>query len=253
MIAYRLGLALLLSLVCASPVLAQTGESNRNADRSEAEHAARKACMVGNFAKGVDLLADLFLATGDPVYIYNQGRCFQQNHQWQEAIDRFSEYLRKARTITQAERLEAESHIAECEARLPKPVAAPSEPAPQPVAVVPVAAPPAPAPVPAPVLEDRGFGLRVAGIVVGAAGLAGIGTGIFCSAKTYDLRDDPSQLDGYKTAGIVAYAVGGVALATGVALYVVGHSRKGDPARSVMALVPAIGPQQTSLVLSGTF
>jgi hypothetical protein len=248
----RLCLALAISLICASPVLAQTGSSGKVAERSEAEHVARKACMVGNFAKGVDILADLFLATGDAVYIYNQGRCFQQNHQWQEASDRFAEYLRKAKGISEAERAEAQSHITECEEHLSKAVAAPSEPAPQPVVMVPVTSPPPPAPAPAPT-EDRGFGLRVAGIVVGAAGLAGIGTGIFCSAKTYDLRDDASQLDSYKTAGTVAYAAGGVALATGIVLYLIGHSKKGDAAPSVIALVPAVGPEQTSLLLSGTF
>jgi hypothetical protein len=224
----------------------------KDADRIETEHAARKACMIGNFARGVDILADLFIATGDPVYIYNQGRCFEQNHQWQEASDRFAEYLRKAKTISETERSEAQSHIAECEEHIAKPVAAPSEPAPQPVVVTPAASPPAPVP-PQKSVEDRGFGLRVAGIVVGAVGLAGIGTGIFCSAKSYDLRDDASQLDNYKTAGIVAYGVGALGLATGVSLYLIGHGRRGDVAPSRVALIPALGPEQTALLLSGTF
>jgi hypothetical protein len=248
----QLCLALAVSLICASPVLAQTGSGSKLAERPELEHAARKACMVGNFAKGVDILADLFLASGDAVYIYNQGRCFQQNHQWQEAIDRFAEYLRKAKSISEAERSEAQAHIAECEERLSKAVAAPSEPAPQPVVTVPVTSPPPPAPAPAHV-EDRGVGLRVAGIVVGAVGLAGIGTGIFCSAKTYDLRDDASRLDRYKTVGTVAYATGGVGLATGIVFYLIGYSRKGDAVPSVIALVPSIGPEQTAVVLNGTF
>ncbi len=245
-------LAFVLSLVCASPAFAQTGSTGRSFDRGEADRAAHKACMVGNFAKGVDILADLFLATGDAVYIYNQGRCFQQNHQWQEAIDRFAEYLRKAKTISETERAEAQSHIAECQAHLPAAPASPPDPPAQPVAAAPISTPLAPAPS-APSSEDRGSGLRVAGVVVGAVGLAGIGAGIFCSAKTYDVRDDSSRLDSYKTAGIVSYAVGGVGLASGIAMYLIGHARKGDAASSGVALLPSVGPHQTTLFLSGTF
>ena len=38
-----------------------------------AEKAAKKACAVGDFQKGVDILADLFVETDDPGWIYNQG------------------------------------------------------------------------------------------------------------------------------------------------------------------------------------
>ena len=51
--------------------------------------------MLGDSKKGVEILADLYLNTNDPNYIYNQGRCFEQNGENEKAILRFQEYQRK--------------------------------------------------------------------------------------------------------------------------------------------------------------
>jgi hypothetical protein len=64
------------------------------------EMQAKKTCASGDFRKGVDLLADLYIRSDDATYVYNQGRCYEQNHQWKGAIDRFREYLRKAGDVT---------------------------------------------------------------------------------------------------------------------------------------------------------
>lgn len=69
------------------------------AGRAAQERAARKACLLGDFEKGTETLADLYLDTKDPTHIYNQGRCYEQNGQNAQAILRFREYLRKATNL----------------------------------------------------------------------------------------------------------------------------------------------------------
>jgi tetratricopeptide (TPR) repeat protein len=77
--------------------------------------AARTACLAGDYAKGVALLSELFVATEDPGFIYNQGRCFEQNHRYEDAIARFQEYLRVAKRLSKSEKFEAQKHISSCQ------------------------------------------------------------------------------------------------------------------------------------------
>jgi hypothetical protein len=83
---------------------------------------AKTACMAGEVQKGIRLLAELYTASNNPLWIFNQGRCYQQNAQPALALSRFKEFLRKS---TEAEDVrEAQKHIAELEAELQR-----SEPA----------------------------------------------------------------------------------------------------------------------------
>lgn len=109
------------------------------------ERDAKTACLSGDYAKGVGILAKLYVETDNPTYIYNQGRCFEQNMQYESAISRFKEYLRKA-TDNSAEAADAEKHITECEAELAKK----SAPMAQPAAVPPPTTSPLPPAAPAP-------------------------------------------------------------------------------------------------------
>ncbi len=63
---------------------------------------------------GRDEAPDLFVKTEDPVFIFNQGRCFEQNGHFEEAINRFLEYLRKAKKASGQDRADTERHIADC-------------------------------------------------------------------------------------------------------------------------------------------
>jgi hypothetical protein len=56
-----------------------------------------------------------FLRKLDFDYIYNQARCFEQNHRYDDAISRFREYLKKAPNLSEADRADAENHIADCQ------------------------------------------------------------------------------------------------------------------------------------------
>src|SRR5664279_3083382 len=131
-------LSLCLVMVClAGPAFADKPQS-----RAAKEKAAKKACATGDFAKGVDILADLYVDTNDFLWVYNQGRCYQQNNRWEQAISRFREYLRRAKDISESDRADTERQIADCEESMgktsavaPPPVAATSTvPAAQPEA-----------------------------------------------------------------------------------------------------------------------
>jgi tetratricopeptide (TPR) repeat protein len=79
------------------------------------ERAARKACLSGDYVKGVSILADLFVDTNNPNYLFNQARCYEQNLRFVEAAERFKEYLRKAPNLGDKEKTDVEKHIADCE------------------------------------------------------------------------------------------------------------------------------------------
>lgn len=92
--------------------------SARAANKDAEARAAKRACLTGDPAKGVELLTDLFIESNDPTYIFNQGRCYEQNNRYKDAIGRFREYLRKAKDASEADRADAEKHIADCRALL---------------------------------------------------------------------------------------------------------------------------------------
>lgn len=83
---------------------------------------ARKACLTGDVQQGIRVLADLYLATDDPIWIFNQGRCYQQNNQPSNALARFKEFLRKSRGGPDDDDVkDANKYIREIEAELQQP------------------------------------------------------------------------------------------------------------------------------------
>jgi len=107
--------------LCFIPIalLLLTAEPSLAAGKQAQERAARKACLSGDYNKGVTILAELFVDTKDPTFIFNQGRCFEQNSMYKEAISRFEEYLRiPGGHLDAADRAETEKHIGDCKARL---------------------------------------------------------------------------------------------------------------------------------------
>ncbi|MBN2573532.1 MAG: hypothetical protein JXP73_03115 [Deltaproteobacteria bacterium] len=233
------------------------------------DRAAKKACASGDFRKGVDILADLYVRTDDPTYIYNQGRCYEQNHQWVNAIDRFREYLRKTEDLPADVSADVEKHIAECkhlwEEENPKPAPQP-EPPPPAVAPAPAAPPPAvvvalPQPLPPAPVASPGSLLRTTGVVIGSVGLAALAAGVGLNLKANSLADTANQSynpdaelshKSYKTGAIVSYGIGGAALLTGATLYLVGRWQGKSASRGV-ALVPTWRPDEIGLALSGEF
>src|SRR5256885_4915928 len=92
----------------AGPVLAQTGA---RADKRELQ--ARKEFAAGNYQRAVDLFAQLFAESGDPVFLRNIGRCYQKLGRPAEALESFRYYLERAPRLEPGERKEVEGFIAE--------------------------------------------------------------------------------------------------------------------------------------------
>ncbi len=105
-------------------------------DRDTRAKAAKKACLLGDVDKGAEILADLYVETNDPTFVYNQGRCFEQNGKNDQALLRFKEYERKAQGLSQDDREALRKKIEGLEATQ----------RPSPAPVVPVAPPPVVAP-----------------------------------------------------------------------------------------------------------
>jgi len=243
------------------------------------ERAARKACLTGDFAKGVEILADLFLKTNDFVYIFNQGRCFEQNHRYEDAIARFREFLVKDSAASKEERADAEKHIAACESYLakaqPEKVAASASATPTPPETLPVppavAVPIPPQPMP-PVRvatagstnSDRGIGWRTGGVITTSMGAAALIAGVLLNLKVNSMTTDlekpnnynqstNSTRETYKTMGWIAYGVGGIAIATGAALYIVGLSQGSSSGDATVSLLPTLAPGVASITMTGAF
>jgi hypothetical protein len=223
-------------------------EAKEGAAGKEArERAAKKACLNDDPAKGVEILTDLYVDTNDPTYIFNQGRCYEQNNRCEEAIVRFREYLRKTAGGSESDRGDVQKHIEDCEVLLAKRGAATAGPqaaaGAEPASVV---APPAIQPRPGPsgdatpaavvAAEPRGgsspgAGLRAAGVatmvVGGAALIAGGGLNLKHNSMIHDLKGDYSgdsadSAQTYKTLSMVGYGVGAACLVGGAALYWLG-------------------------------
>jgi hypothetical protein len=234
--------------------------------RASEEKAAKKACITGDVKAGIDILADLYLDTGDATYVFNQGRCYEQNHRWEDAEDRFREYLRKSADLTEAERAGVNTHIAECDSMLAKqtgtaqanagPVYPASYPASYPSSgAVVVAQPPSP--------KSEGRGLRIAGISTTAFGICAIGTGVVLALKERALTneintkfnaDKESTRASYATWGYVSYGVGAAAVVGGATLYLLGlRSEASTSATTGIALLPTFAPGTTGMALQGSF
>jgi hypothetical protein len=255
-------------LLAASPALAEGTQAR--------ERAARKACLAGDAAKGVEILADLFVDTRNPTYIFNQGRCFEQNRQYKDAAARFEEYLRTPSSkLTDDDRAVARKHIAECKEKIEAERAeSPYQPPPPMVAPVPVTVP-VPPPNSASTVEAKptiasGRGehrraLLTAGIVTGAVGLGGIMTGVIFNMKANStINDMEHQLgaysDGsvndqrkYKTLAWVGYGVGAACVAAGGVLIGLGVTRSSPTSSTQVAVAPSILPGQVGAVLTGGF
>ena len=246
------------------------GEGAKETSQQRATRA-RKACLSGDFQKGVDILTELFVETKYPLLIFNQGRCFEQSSRYEEAISRFEEYLRLTKNTNAKDRGDAKEHIADCQAKLdrtravaPAPVIAP------PPAPVPASVPPLPQAEPEPSepvaaaapaeLASPGRGLRIAGIVVGSVGVAALGSAVLLNLKANAMAKDLETPTGYERSKVsdrkqvetfawIGYGVGAACLAGGAILYAVGLSSGSSP----VALAPTLAPDHAGLRLQGVF
>jgi hypothetical protein len=250
--------------------------------RQTKERTARKACLSGDYTKGVSILSDLFVDTKDPNYIFNQARCFEQNRRYEDAVARFQEYLRAAPDLDASDKAAAERHIAGCQDLLAKQlgfsrvVAAPAGPTEQSVAKQAEPLPPPTSPpantAPPPIVHAKplppssvgtGAGLRVGGIVMASLGCAALLGGIIFNLKANAVAHDlgtyggysdskASQRKDYETAGWVGYGLGAAGVAVGSVLYYLGLQAERHSS-SVVAIVPLLKPDILGATLGGSF
>ncbi len=262
-----------LALVPVLVLMASASVPAVAATRESRERTARKACLKGDFATGADILADLFVDTKEPTYIFNQGRCYEQNRRYGDAVGRFEEYLRLGEgRLSAEERALAEKHIADCKEKLPpEPVI---QPPPQPILlpaqVAQATAPQLPPPVtvvtaqPAPkrLPGGRRWGLLTAGIVTSAVGVGGVVTGVLLNLKANQMATDvqkpggysagaESDQENYKTFSMVGYGVGAACVVAGAIM--IGFGARTRAAGADVAFVPAVGPHQVGAAFSGAF
>ena len=256
-------------LVLVSALLAARTGHAESVDAKE--RRARTACLAGDHAAGVRLLSELFVTTMDATFIYNQGRCFEQNRRYEDAIGRFQEYLRAGRKVSKGEKADAQKHIDDCKDLLaveraqaaPVALAAPPSIAPAPVApAAVVTAPAAPTPQPDPPSPSTaGSGLRTAGIVTASVGGAALVAGIILNYESNSLANDLKKTDGYtqgkesdrktyETFGWVGYGVGAACVAAGAVFYVIGSRSASDPS---VTFVPAFAPDYAGAAVKGAF
>jgi tetratricopeptide (TPR) repeat protein len=264
-------LSLFVSLFVAAAAHAESQEAR--------ERAAKKACLLGDYSKGVELLTDLYVDTNNPIYIFNQGRCYEQNSRYEQAIGLFREFLRKVAETGKADQSDvasAERHVADCQALLakqraaaaPAPTYEPGQPSPgQPSSPNPDVSGALDRNEPVGSIEHSptagasgaGSALRTTGVVVTAVGAAALIAGVALNLKAnsmvgdlqnrYSPSNDSSSKD-YKTLSLVGYGVGIACVAGGAILYTFGW-RAGH--RVQVALVPSLTPNAAGAAVTGAF
>jgi hypothetical protein len=251
--------------------------------RGAMDREAKKACLNGLPAKGVEILTDLYLETNDLTYIFNQGRCFEQNRRYEDAVGRFREYLLKGEHLSEDEKSLAQKHIAACQSFLgdressqTHPAGDNARPPPPPALSQPavfakaqdVQAEPAPMveladrPPSVAATAQAGAGLRAAGIVTAAVGVAGLVAGLTLNLKVNSMASELSEVDRYNagtestrkdyaTLGWIGYGVGATCVVAGVVLYYLGW-RNGRGA-STTTLVPTASPSMAGVAVARMF
>jgi hypothetical protein len=242
------------------------------------KRAAKTACLSGDYAKGVALLAEIYVDTNNPIYLFNQGRCFQQNGRYEEAVLRFREYQRKNADAGGSHDTEAEKQIADCLSLLeiqknreaeeraaaasnaspPPPMPPPAGVGVQPPVGVPIPPPARPRDSSMPMQKKLGYaamGLGVAGGVtslitylIGRSALDKAGK-LGCSDTLCvgPAKDEYNRAQTAVTISNVAGISGAVLLAGGLVLVLTA------PSAGEVAIVPVVGPGLAQLALTGSF
>jgi tetratricopeptide (TPR) repeat protein len=242
------------------------------------KRAAKTACLSGDYAKGVALLAEVYVDTNNPIYLFNQGRCFQQNGRYEEAVLRFREYQRKNADAGGAHDTEAEKQIADClslleiqkaraaeeraaaagNAQPPPPLPPPGGAGGQPTGAGAFLPPPQPRDTGMPMQKKLGYaalGLGVAGgvtslvaFLIGRSALDKAGKlGCTDTSCVGEAKDEYNRAQTAVTVSNVAGISGAVLLVGGVVLVLTA------PKAGEVSLAPVVGPGYAQLALTGRF
>ncbi len=81
----------------------------------QAELKARQAFAASRYDEAIEIFAQLYAETLNPIYVRNIGRCHQKKREPEKAIDAFQDYLAKGKSITASEKKEIQGYIKEME------------------------------------------------------------------------------------------------------------------------------------------
>ena len=237
-------------------------EGQTDADPRDAE--AKNLCFTGRVDAGIALLMKLHAEANDPLYVYNQARCYQQNGRLDQAIEKFKAYLSLAGEISPAERAEAATRLSSAEQERDRSIRMAATPA--------TAAPPTTSGA-APVTSLVGGGgreptrLRPWAWAAGASGAALVGTGIYFGLRVRSLEDEAETLA--RTEGRldpdadgrgqraerwqwVGYGAGALALGAAAVLYW-WPTRDEAPHGRAVAFMPLIGTRSAGGLVATSF
>jgi hypothetical protein len=250
-------------LIHPSWLLAQPSTAEPGSDEAVRLTEAERACLEGSFQRGIQLLAELYLASRHPAYLHNQARCYEQNGQYRQAAGRYREFLLKLQELppgarTEDTKLPAEK-VAAIEARAAKLeqlgfASAPPPAEPPPAATLVEREPAGPPPsVPS---AGGGAGWRGTGVALlalGGLGLAGSGVlGLRARQAERDISEASSQggrtydPDRYRTGeraarmATVGFIAAPAAAVVGALLYWRGASLRTRKERAHLQLLPTI-------------
>jgi hypothetical protein len=81
----------------------------------QSELKARQAFAASRYDEAIEIFAQLYAETLNPIYLRNIGRCHQKKREPEKAIDAFQDYLAKGKSITPTERKEIQGYIKDME------------------------------------------------------------------------------------------------------------------------------------------
>lgn len=268
----RVVAAALACLLAAGPALAQPATEPTPQQRQKAEKLVKQAIaksQAKDHAAAIELYLQAYALVPLASLLSNVGTEYQQDGKPVEALKYFCMYLEKEPTgpvakyaTAQAAGVEAELGDQDtstvCQPIVEKPVAPPpTEPAAVLEPVAPIDAPARP-----------GKTLKLGGLVIGAAGIVGLGGGTFFALRGQRLGDKinnhnagemwPDGVEDIDAQGrfankmaVALFITGGVLVTAGVVMYVAGTKK--DSAVSGVAITPSLGPDGGGLVLGGAF
>jgi tetratricopeptide (TPR) repeat protein len=265
----RIVAALCVTALVASPLYAQppTPTPQQKQAAGDLTKQAIAKSQAGEYEKAIELHLQAYAIVPLPLLLTNIASDYQKLKKPVEALKYFCMYLKEDPTGQSASYATAQAKLIQFEAGnkdvTDATVCDPPKPKEEPVIVQ----------EPPPVVEtsppeDRGKGLRIAGLAIGGAGVVSLGVGIFFGFKAKDISDQitnhpmderwPDKIQDLEDEGqahenkqIVLMIAGGALVATGVALYFIGRSRKGESAS--ISLVPTATPESAGIALTGGF
>lgn len=254
------------TLLAATPALAQPTAQQKQAAGDLTRQAITRS-NAGDHDKAVELYLQAYAIVPLPVLLTNVATEYQKSKKPVEALKYFCMYLKEdpagqnvSYATAQAKSIQIEQGNKDVTDETVCEPAKPKEP--EPVAVQP------PPVEPPKASTDGGGGLRIAGLGLGAAGLVGLGVGIYFGFKAKDISDEitnhpmneewPEDIQDLEDRGaahekkqIIFMIAGGAVLATGVALYFIGRSKKSGAER--VTLVPTATPEAAGIAFTGGF